>query len=590
MLEGAVPCYEITVSSMQTSNHPEVFRHLLSLMCRPEDQRPSPESLLSDPSLEFFRSHLQSPLSLPSIKHVPALCLGLSMRSPLTKTLCLRLLLDLYLRFNEAEIVNGPLEIDISHIISTALTFDFTSQIHLIPPLFRLCLQQLQRNYPPLYLKQVGVIELVRKCLVHCKAQMHPREFLKEIIAFAGMCDLNTGICAVYDEKVVNYRGGEETDEEFVVSTCYKAGKRATDVIMKAYKEARWIDRSQAVKLLQKVPLHYFCHRDFSEMSDLEYLLKETIQEPMHNEEKVSYVTKFLAHILQGFRLRSYCASQGLCFSSQPLGIMDEVLECESGYYCSRCDVHVCQTCLMLHIDHQPVYAGRVTCQQSPKQQLAPLFRSFTGLKSREGDGNETVIGPAEREFPISLPPSEGDTESLGFYKELYLSKGGNRDDFHLSIGPVHYSGQSGLISTSTTLCPAPFLSQGDVLGLGITSTSRLFLTFNGIPHPFFTQLSVFPSSFTVSIDSRGVLKVKNSHFLFDATVVNVEPEEIRSNVSGKKFSHSFWTQYSDSVSHSPSSQKKLANQLAKAEDLQNKERMKKDSVEMKRCKYCGLF
>jgi len=569
--------------AVQSSKHPEALRHLLSLMLRSEDQRPNPESLLSDPVTRFFKTGLFDPQFVPSTQHLPALCLGVSLRNEELRGRCLRLLLGLLGETGEVELRDELLEVDLGEVAEAAKRLDLSGEGSLIQPLLKLCRKQLQRKLPLLALKCSGIAGLLRQCLRAARNQLHPRGFLPEIAQFAQESGLTTCICAVYDEKLIKY-GAADSEREFVLATCFMSGNRAISAIISAYKQARWVDRTQALELLRKVPLHSFKHRSRHDLPKLENLLKELLQEPQHADDRVADVTSFLTHSLQGLQLRAYCALRGLCFSSRPAGVTNEVLECEMGYCCRDCQVRICQTCLRLHRTHEVDYVGKVTCEQRNSQPISPLLEILTKSLNYEPQLAEPITGPGQRIFPLSNQPTSSENEQLTTYMEFYITTGGDFDDFKLSIGDVRFSGQNGRIEYQTTVWPAPLISQGDVVGFGITSRSRVLFTFNGVLHPAVLAVPMSPQSVAISLDEGCKVKVKTADFLFDCALTGRKPEDLKSYFQASIYSRSFWTQFKYSISHSS------RNHVEASPYVESIKHDKRESKNCDVCKPCLLF
>lgn len=592
VLEGTKPAYEVSVPAVQSSKHPEALRHLLSLMLRAEDQRPSPESLLFDPVLRFFQTGLSDPQFVPNTQHLSALCLGVSLRCEELKERCLLLLLGLISRAEAVELGDNSLEVDLREVALAAKRLDLSSESHLIRPLMHLCRKQLQRQLPLLALKRSGIAGLLRQCLKAILSQPHPRDFLPPIMQVAKESGLTTCICAVYDAKLIKYGSSEiesetESQKEFVLATCHRCGNRAISAIISAYREARWVDRTQALALLRKVPLHSFKHRSRADLPKLENLLKELLQEPQHPDQKVADVTSFVVHSLQGLQLRSFCALRGLCFSSRPVGVTDEVLECEMGYCCRDCETLICQTCLRLHRTHEVDYVGKVVCGQQTVQPMVPLFEVLSTAHTGESQPSEPITGPGQRIFQLPNRALNSENEQLTVYMEFYIAVGGDFDDFKLSAGDVHFSGQIGRIESPETAWPAPLISQGDVIGFGITSRSRVIFTFNGVLHPAVVAVPVSPQSVAISLDEGCKVKVKTADFLFDSALSARQPGELKSHFQTSVYSKSFWTQFENSISHSSRCHEE-ANAVIKRSKHE-----KPDTLEQKsraNCKHCLLF
>lgn len=558
-------------------------------MFRAEDQRPSPESLLSDPVLRFFQTGLSDPDFVPNTHHIPALCLGLSLHNEEHKGRCLRLLLGLLQEVGEVEVGDQLMEVDLRNIVSAVKVINLSSEARLIPTIFELCRKQLKRKPSLISLKRSGVSGLMRQCLNAMKNQSHPRVYLPILMQFAKECDLTTCICAIYDAKLISYHASEGEEKEFVLATCYRCGNRAIDAIIKANRSGRWIDRAEALENIRKAPLHVFKHRSRSEQPLEERLLKELLQEPQHVSQKVADVTSFLTHILQGLQLRSFMAMRGICFSSPLVGVRESALECEMGYFCRACQLQICQTCLLRHRTHEVEYVGRVVCQEPGSPTLSPLFEALDMPIESHKYPIETVTGPGQRTFLVFNSAEPSATEQLTTYLEFYVAAGGDTDDFKLSAGEVLYSAQIGRIETQSTVWPAPMLSQGDVVGFGVTSRSRAILTFNGILHPAVFTLSTLLKSVTISLDDNCKVKVKSEGFLFDSAVAASNPLSLKSEFQASTYSKSFWTQMEDTLSHCPSQSKAEVHKWAS----QSKKGGRNDPVSNScrdKCKACSLF
>ena len=553
-------------------------------MFRPEDQRPSPESLLSDPVLRFFQTGLSDPDFVPNTHHIPALCLGLSLHNEEHKGKCLRLLLKLLQEVDEVERGDQLMEVDLRNIVTAVKMIDLSSDASLIPHIVELCRKQLKGKPSLISLRRSGVSGLMRQCLNAIQNQPHPRVYLPALMQFAKECDLTTCICAIYNAKLISYHPSEREEKEFVLATCYRSGNRAIDAIIKANRSGRWIDRAEALENIRKAPLHVFKYRSRSEQPLEERLLKELLQEPQHTSQKVADVTSFLTHSLQGLQFRSFRAIRGICFSSPLAEMRESSLDCEMGYFCRACQLQICQTCLLRHTTHEVDYVGRVVCQEPGSPTLSPLFEALDMPLGSHSYPAEAVTGPGLRTFPMLNPADDSAAERLTTYLEFYVSVGGDTDDFKLSAGEVLYSAQIGRIETQSAVWPAPMLSQGDVVGFGVTSRSRAILTFNGILHPAVFTLSTLPKSVTISLDDNCKVKVKAAGFLFDSAVAT----SLKS-VQPSNYSKSFWTQIENTLSIYSIQNKKELKKMASQSQKESGSDPVKESCSDK-CKACSLF